>query len=85
MLKEIQKHKGMVLNHTVDHISLVGLSDKMIIDQVTKASNKIKLKLGIDNPKVFLTLTVRVVKELKKFGRTWDLSCVLSTFCPSKS
>ena len=53
MLKEIQKHQGRVFNHTVDHISLVGLSDRMIIDQVTKASSQIKLKLGSDSPIVF--------------------------------
>ena len=53
MLREIQKHKGMVLNHTVDHISLVELSDRMIVDQVIKASNEIKLKLGTENPKIF--------------------------------
>ena len=52
MLREIQKHKGMVLNHTVDHISLVELSDRMIVDQVIKASNEIKLKLGTENPKI---------------------------------
>ena len=46
----------MVFNHTVDHLSLVGLSDTMIINQVTKASNEIKLKLGVDNPRVFLPL-----------------------------
>ena len=53
MLKEIEKHKGMVFNHTVDHKSLVELSDKMIIDQVTKASNEIQLRLGTNNPKIF--------------------------------
>lgn len=72
MLKEIQKHKGMVFNHTVDHISLLGLSDKMIIDQVTKASNEIKLRLGIDNPKVFSypygESSERVEKILEELG-----------------
>ena len=62
----------MVFNHTVDHVSLVGLSDRMIIDQVTKASNKIKLKLGIDNPKVFSypygESSERVEKILEELG-----------------
>ena len=72
MLKEIQEYRGMVFNHTVDHVSLVGLSDRMIIDQVTKASNKIKLKLGIDNPKVFSypygESSERVEKILEELG-----------------
>ena len=44
MLKEIQKHQGMVFNHAVDHLSLVGLSESMIINRVS--DNEIKLKLG---------------------------------------
>ena len=72
MLKEIQKHGGMVFNHTVDHMSLVGLSDSVIIDQVTKASNEIKLKLEIDNPKIFSypygESSERVEKVLEELG-----------------
>ena len=72
MLKEIQKHKGMVFNHTVDHLSLVGLSDTTIINQVTKASNEIKLKLGVDNPRVFSypygESSERIEKILEKLG-----------------
>ena len=72
MLNEIQEHKGMVFNHTVDHKSLVELSDRMIADQVIKASNEIKQKLGTDNPKIFSypygESSERVEKVLEKLG-----------------
>ena len=72
MLKEIQQHKGMVFNHTVDHLSLVGLSDNMIIEQVTRASNELKSKLGVDNPKIFSypygESSERVEEILEKIG-----------------
>ncbi len=72
MLKEIQQHKGMVLNHTVDHFSLVELSDRMITEQVTNASNQIGSKLGINNPKIFSypygESSERVEKILEKLG-----------------
>lgn len=72
MLKEIQQHNGMVFNHTVDHLSLVGLSDRIIIEQVTKASNEIKSNLGIEKPVIFSypygESSKRVEKILEKLG-----------------
>ena len=72
MLKDIQQYNGMVFNHTVDHLSLIELGDKMIIEQVTKASNEIKLKLGNENPKIFSypygESSERVERILEKLG-----------------
>ena len=53
MLREIKMNKGMIFNHTVDHLSLVDLSEEIIIEQVKKASNQLRLKLGDINPKIF--------------------------------
>ena len=69
MLREIKMNKGMIFNHTVDHLSLVDLSEEIIIEQVKKASNQLRLKLGILILKFFHTLMVSLAKELKKYWK----------------
>ena len=72
MLRDIKMNKGMIFNHTVDHLSLVDLCEEIIIEQVKKASNQLRLKLGDINPKIFSypygESSERVEKILEKQG-----------------
>ena len=46
MLKELSLNRGLILNHTVNHESLIKLNDEEIVFQVSNASKMINSKLG---------------------------------------
>ncbi len=46
MLREISQNNGLILNHTIDHESLLNLNESEIIYQVKGAQKKIEKELG---------------------------------------
>lgn len=71
MLKELSLNGGLILNHTVDHDSLLELSDEEIMSQVLNASKKINSNIG-NQPNIlsypYGESSLRVEKVIKELG-----------------
>ncbi len=71
MLKELSLNGGLILNHTVNHDSLLELNDGEIISQVLSASKEINLKIG-NQPNIlsypYGESSIRVEKIIEDLG-----------------
>lgn len=71
MLKELSLNGGLILNHTVDHESLLELKDEEVISQVLNASKKINSKIG-KQPNIlsypYGESSLRVEKVIEELG-----------------
>lgn len=71
MLKELSLNGGLILNHTVDHDSLLELNNEEVISQVLNASKKIYSEIG-KQPNIlsypYGESSLRVEKVIEELG-----------------